>query len=249
MRCLYLANIQDDLYTTIKDQTGLDKMSLTDIQSLMLKKYNSTMADQRGDLSRSNRQYLVSTDIDQDLVYSPSAMAQYITTTGRPPSPAVSTKTPPSGRSSPSLPPNNTVVPYHIEKSEWMSLSTATKEKINAMRKHLRDLPSSNIKLLQTTDDHDFEQFNSSDHVPTAEETNQDKDPFSDNIQQFLVRAHRQFTMTSTRVRQPLKITVPFHILRQVVTPAYGRLVMDNGADTGALSDTYAQIIAHHGTS
>jgi len=35
IRCLYLANIQDELYTTIKDQTGLDKMSLTDVQSLM----------------------------------------------------------------------------------------------------------------------------------------------------------------------------------------------------------------------
>ena len=55
MRCLYLANIQDDLYTTIKDQTGLDSMSLTDIQSLMLKKYNSTLAERREDSPRYNR--------------------------------------------------------------------------------------------------------------------------------------------------------------------------------------------------
>ena len=41
-------------------------------------------------------------------------------------------------------------------------------------------------------------------------------------------------------------ITTPFHILRQVVTPIYGRLISDSGADTGAISDTYAHIIAVH---
>jgi len=243
MRCLYLANIQDDLYTTIKDQTGLDSMSLTDIQSLMLKKYNSTLAERREDSPRYNRQYLVSTDIDQDPVDSLTPVTLYKTTTGRPLSPVIPNKTPPSGRSSPSLHSNTAIDPYHIDKAEWMALSSSTKEKINLMRKHLRDQPSSSIKLLQTNDEQNVEPSNSSNETPPIEDN---ADPFGDTIHQFLVRAHRQFTVCTSRSRQPLMITAPFHILRQVVTPIYGRLISDSGADTGAISDTYAHIIAVH---
>jgi len=48
-------------------------------------------------------------------------------------------------------------------------------------------------------------------------------------------------TRTSSR-----RITVPFHILNQVVTSKYGRLISDSGADTGALTDRYAHILAIH---
>jgi len=139
-----------------------------------------------------------------DLEYdSPTPMALYKTTTGRPPSPVISNKTPPSDRSSPSFIPNNTVDPYHIDKAEWMTLFAPTKEKINAMRKHLRDLPSSNIKLLQTTDEQETDTSSRNNDQPINEESA--ADPIRDTIQQFLVRTHRQFTLTSTRLRQPLK--------------------------------------------
>jgi len=237
IKCLYLANIQNDLYTTIKDQTGIDKLSINDIQSLMLKKYNSTFLLGREDVSRSNRQYLLSSDIELDSIDSPTASILK-TTTHRPSSPPILTK-PSTGRSSsvPSTSPD--VDPYHIDKAEWLSLSTTTKEKINAMRKSLRENRSisSNIKLLRSSDDQESVITQSPlESSPVLDDTAQD--PFNDTMKQFLVRAYRQFIISTSPVRQQLKITVPFNILRQVVAPTYGRLVSDSGADTGAISDS-----------
>jgi len=209
-----------------------------------VKKYNSTVIEKREDTTRYNRQFTLSADIEQHVPDSQNTMSQYKTTTGRPPSPNVASKTPPSGRSSPSSLPSHTSDPFHIDKNEWMTLSTPTKEKINAMRKQLRDYSSSHIQLLRTNDEQEADHSSPQTNPPMVEDT--EVDPFGDTIQQFLVRAHRQFTLASTRVRPHLNITTPFHILRQVVNPVNGRLISDSGADTGAISDTYAHIIAIH---
>jgi hypothetical protein len=47
LKCLYLSNIQDKTYDTIKDQTTLPTLSLQDTQSLILKKYLTSMGDRR----------------------------------------------------------------------------------------------------------------------------------------------------------------------------------------------------------
>jgi len=238
IKCLYLANINDDLYTTIKDQTSLDKLSMLEIQSLMLKKYTSTLGDRNDGTTRPHRQFYVSADIDQETYDSPLSSTQLKVTSGRTPSKTVPTKPPISGKGSPT----SDTDPFHIEKSEWLSLSSSTKEKINMMKKQIRDLrPSSNnIHLFRSLDDTQPGQS----PTPVDIQASEEPDPFSDTMRQFMIRAHRRLVTSVTRVRLPSN----FHILEHKATLVYGRLISDSGADTGALSDTYAFIASTHDT-
>ena len=74
VRCLYLANIQDDQYETIKDQTTLDNLSTMEVQALMLKKY----LDNVGIKQRSYRQHIVQTEQD---VLEPTISSTQLKTT------------------------------------------------------------------------------------------------------------------------------------------------------------------------
>jgi len=225
VKCLYLAIINDDLYTTIKDQTSLDKMNMLEIQSLMLKNYTTTLNEINDTHPRPHRHYHISSDIDQESFDSPLTSTQYEVTSGRTPSPPISTKPPISGKNSPT--PNND--PFHIEKSEWMTLSSFTKEKINTLKKQLRDLQpsSSNIHLLRSLDD----TSNEPSPTPIDSHSNEEQDPFVDTMRQFMIRAHRQLVTAVTRVRSSQKL---FHIFKHRSNPVYGRLISDSGADTGA---------------
>jgi len=185
IKSLYLANINDDLYTTIKDQTSLDKMPMLEIQSLMLKKYTSSSGDKNDGAIRLHRQFYVSADIDQEPYDSPLSSTQYKVTSGRTPSPPIPSKPPISGKSSPT--PDND--PFHIDKAEWMTLSSSTKDKINTLKRQLRDLrSSSNIHLLQSIDDTPTE----SSPTPVDEE----QDPFKDASRTPTIN-HIYFTSTT----------------------------------------------------
>jgi len=150
----------------------------------------------------------------------------------------VPTKPPINGKGSPT----SDTDPFHIEKSEWLSLSSSTKEKINMMKKQLRDSrPSSNnIHLFCSLDDTQPGQS----PTPVDIQTSEEPDPFSDTMRHFMIRAHRKLVTSVTRVRLPSN----FHFLEHKATPVYGRLISDSRADTGALSDTYAFITSTHDT-
>ena len=47
LKCIYLSNIQDRTYDTIKDQTTLPKLSLHETQTLIMKKYLTSLGDRR----------------------------------------------------------------------------------------------------------------------------------------------------------------------------------------------------------
>jgi len=139
------------------------------------------------------------------------------------------------GRSSPNTHTSPDNDPYLLDKSDWMELSQPSREKINAMKRRIKEInrsPNGSIHL-QTSDTTPLEQ----ETITTADNIS-NLDPFQDTMRQFLLRASGQQNVMRTHSS--------YHILSQVITPKYGRLVSDSGADTSALSDTFAHILATH---
>ena len=213
IKCLYLANIQDELYITIKDQTGLENLSLLEIQSLMLKKYTQSLGQRREGAPRFYRQHLVSTNESQ--VCTPDRPTQHTSDS----STQLKLAHQPLGKPSN----NNNTDPFYFDPKDWAAFSPSTREKILLLKGKLREV---NIKTLST-----------------AEETEnlqpENADPFKDILSQFMIRAHRQNIVQTRNTSK---------ILKQVVNKQYGRLISDSGADTGAISDTYAHILEVHDT-
>jgi len=198
VKCLYLANIQDDLYETIKDQTVLDNLSMMEVQSLMLKKYTSSVTVK----GRVYRQNVLQSDQEENEILL--TFTQLKTTHGRN-SPNV-----PVGRTSPNTSLSNSDTdPYLIDKNEWSNLSQATKEKINAMRKRIKELQGHGSIRLQTS-----EPTISPPDIEDITNLTEQMGPFQDTIRQFMLRAQgHQFVLKSIPDQHP-HILSTHHALR-----------------------------------
>ena len=229
IKYLYLANIHDDTYEHIKDQTSIDNLSLMEVQSPMLKKYTSYQAVK----GRVYRQNLVH-HTEQENFDIVSTSTQLKTTHGR-------TSPSGNGKSSPKTSSTSENDPHLIDKHEWANLTQNTKDKINAMRRKIKDLKPNNANIhLQTSEEPNQIASNVETSNPMSIMKQQlHFGPFQDTVRQFILRANGQ--------QHAMKSTLSSHlILRQVITPKYGRLISDSGAETSALSVTYAHILATH---
>jgi len=200
-----------------------------EVQSLMLKKYTSNQVVR----NRVYRQNIIQHS-EQENFDTVTTSTQLKTTHGR-------TSPSGNGKTSPNTSSTSINDPYLIDKLEWANLTRNTKDKINAMRLKIKDLTSSHANIhLQT-----FEESNQvvsnveTQSLTGVTEQQHHFGPFQDTVRQFILRANGQQHV----VRSTLS---SHHILRQVITLKYGRLISDSGADTSALSDTYAHLLATH---
>jgi len=172
VKCIYFANIQDPTYDTIKDQTSIDKMRLLDIQSLMLKKYTSTLGGRREGAMKYRQNVLQTDSTIEELTEDPSNSCTQLKLSHN----QSSTQEP------------------RIEDEVYKALPQVVKEKLNYLSKSLRDikkkLPVANIKNLRTTEENE--------NPSTTEQIDAsiDVDPFQDTLKQFMVRGSRTIMLT-----------------------------------------------------